>query len=126
MTDLDIVEIVIYMIISDNLLGCQDQSLLELEDLIAHDMFALLEAIQLSLKSRNPMPAQNSLHCTAQFIFMATHVTGNAFKANGNDSIQIGIRYHKSDTALTVTRQIILACLISKVIVLESGKCVFS
>ena len=58
---------------------------------------------------------------------MATHVTGTAFKANGNDSIQIGIRYYKSDTALTVTRQIILACLISKVIVLvlESGKCAF-
>ena len=52
--------------------------LIELEDLIAHDMFALLEAIQLSLKSRNVMPAQNSLHCTAQFIFMATHVTGTA------------------------------------------------
>ena len=97
-----------------------------IEDLIAHDMFALLEAIQLSLKSRNLVPAQNSLHCTAQFIFMATHVTGTAFKANGNDSIQIGVRYHKSDTALTVTRHIILACLISKVIVLESGKCVFS
>ena len=41
-------------------------------------MFALLEAIQLSLKSRNLMPAQNSLHCTAQFIFMATHVTSTA------------------------------------------------
>ena len=49
-----------------------------LEYLIAHDMFALLEAIQLSLKLRNLMPAQNSLHCTAQFIFMATHVTGTA------------------------------------------------
>ena len=50
-----------------------------LEDLIAHDMFALLEAIQLSLKSRNLMPAQKSLHCTAQFIFMATHVQGENF-----------------------------------------------
>ena len=54
-----------------------------LEDLIAHDMFALLEAIQLGLKSRNLMPAQNSLHCTAQLIFMATHVQGNGFFFSG-------------------------------------------
>ena len=50
-------------------------SLFTLEDLIAHDMFALLEAIQLSLKSINLMPAEthftalpNSyIHCTAQW-----------------------------------------------------------
>ena len=49
------------------------------------------------------MPAQNSLHCTAQFIFHGHsrhwHCTDHfIFKANDS------IRYHKSDTALTVTR----------------------
>ena len=84
-------------------------------------MFALLEAIQLSLKSRDLMPAQNSLHCTAPIHFHGhsrhskltslhcpIHFHGHSrhwhctdhFIFKANDSI----RYHKSDTALTVTR----------------------